>query len=179
MQAFATEIITVAAHRAGLSPERVIAQVKKDNLTIKRPRLELQFLPESYTRSGRTLAYERTKNELRRKRELYTVQLSVAANVLAEDRDWLSAFCYGFVAALPSGANDLRGNWVKVRAEKATFGKAPDKRVGDKVIEVFRRFNQLFDISFTWRVTEEQAQALIPTFTIATSIGDRHGQKSE
>lgn len=171
MQSFATEVITQAALAAGLPEGRVIEQVKKDNLTLKRPRIELQFLSELYTRSGRTLAFERTRTELRRKRELYTVQFSVAANVLADDREWLAAFCYNFVAALPSGANDFRGNWVKVRVEKATFGKEPDKRVGDTVIEVFKRFNQLFDLSFTWRVTEEQTRRLIPTFTIETSIG--------
>ncbi len=175
MQDFATDIITRAAQQAGLSPDRVIAQVKKDNLTLNRPRLELQFLPESYTRSGRTLAYERTKTELVRKRELYTVRLSVGANVLAEDRAWLSAFCYGFVAALPAGANDSRGNWVQVRAEKATFGKPPDKRVGEAVIEVFSKVNQLFDLTFIWRVTEERVQALIPTFTIKTSTGGQDG----
>lgn len=177
MQTFALETITQAALAAGLPEGRVIDIVKKDNLTLERPRVEIQFLPETYTRSGRTLAFERTKSELRRKRELYTVQFSVAANVLAEDREWLAAFCYGFVAALPSGANDPRGNWVRVRAEKATFGKAPDKRVGDTVIEVFKRFNQFFDLSFTWRVTEERARQLIPTFTIETSIGGRHGKK--
>ncbi len=175
MQEFATDIITRAAQQAGLSPDRVIAQVKKENLTLNRPRMELQFLPESYTRSGRTLAYERTKTELVRKRELYTVRLAVAANVLAEDRAWLAAFGYGFVAALPAGANDSRGNWVKIRAEKATFGKPPDKRVGGAVIEVFSKVNELFDLTFAWRVTEEQAQALIPTFTIKTSIGGQHG----
>lgn len=171
MQEFAADIITKAAEGAGLAPERVIPQVKKDNLTLTRPRMELQYLPESYTRTGRTLAYRRTKNALLRKRELYTVQLSVAANILAEDKAWLSAFCYDFVAGLPSGANDRRGNWVKIRAERATFGKEPDKRVGESVIAVFSKVNQLFDLTFTWRVTEEQAQALIPTFSITTSIG--------
>lgn len=175
MQEFATAIIARAAQQAGLAPDRVIAQVKKGNLTLSRPRMELQFLPESYTRSGRTLAYMRTKTALLRKREVYTVRLSVAANVLAEDRAWLAAFGYGFVAALPCGANDSRGNWVQIRAEKATFGKTPDKRVGEAVIEVFSKVNELFDLTFVWRVTEEQAQTLIPTFTIKTSIGGQHG----
>lgn len=149
MQVFATDIITRAALAAGLPEGRVMDQSAADNLTIERPRIELQCLPERYSRSGRTLAYRRTKTELVRKRELYVVDLSVAAHVLAEDRDWLAEFCYGFAAALPRGANDSRGNWVKIRADKATFSRPPDKRVGNAVIAVFERANQLFSLTFT------------------------------
>ena len=41
MQAFATEVITQAALSAGLPEGRVIDIVKKDNLTIRRPRIEV------------------------------------------------------------------------------------------------------------------------------------------
>lgn len=166
MQTLVTEIITKAALAAGLPEGRVINQVASDNLTLDRPRLELQFLPETWRRTGRTLAFERTGAERVRKRELYEVDLSVAANILAEDDAWLADFTYTFIAALPRGVNDKRGNWVRVRAEKATFGKAPDNRVGDEIIEVFHYINELFDLTFTWRVTAEEIEALIPAFTI-------------
>ena len=71
-----------------------------------------------------------------------------------------------FVAGLPRGGNDSRGNWVKIRVQKATFGRAPDKRVGDEVIEVFTKVNRLFVLMFTWRITEEEAEELIPSITI-------------
>lgn len=171
MRDFSENIIKAAAQASGLAPDRIINLAKKDNLTLARPRLELQFLPETYTRTGRTLAFTRTRTHLLRKRELYEVQQSVAANVLAEDKNWLASFCYDFVVNLPSGANDARGNWVKIRADKASFSKAPDKRVGEEVIEVFSKVNQLFDLTFTWRVTSEEAQALIPTFTINVNMG--------
>lgn len=174
MQDFAKRIITAAAVTAGLPEGRVMDQSAADNLTIERPRIELQFLPESYRRTGRTLACRRTKTELVRKRELYVVELSVAAHVLAEDREWLAAFCYGFAAALPRGANDSRGNWVKIRADKATFSRPPDKRVGNAVIAVFERANQLFCLTFTWRITAEDAENLIPSFTININ-GGRNG----
>ena len=89
MQTFATGIITRAAAAAGLPKGRVIDIVKKDNLTIERPRVELQFLPEKYTRTGRKLGLRHTKTEQIRKRELYEVELTVNANVLADDRAWL------------------------------------------------------------------------------------------
>ena len=167
MRDFATDTITRAALAAGLpSADRVIPLTEKDNLTIERPRVELQFLLEKYERSGRKLAGRRTETDKVERRELYTVRLDVAANVLAEDQAWLSAFCYAFVAALPRGASDARGNWVKVRVQKATPNKPPDKRIGDSVIEVFTKVNQLFVVSFTGRVTADELTPLIQTVTI-------------
>lgn len=166
MQTFATETITRTALAAGLPEGRIIDLAKKDNLTIERPRIEVQFLPERYTRTGRALAIRRTKTEQIRKRELYEVEQTVNANVLADDRAWLEAFCVDFVARLPRGGNDSRGNWVKIRAQKASFGRAPDKRVGEEVIEVFTKVNRLFVLTFTWRITGEEAVNLIPSLTI-------------
>lgn len=171
MQAFATEVITRAALSAGLPEGRVMDIVKKDNLTINRPRLELQFMPERYTRTGRKLAVIRTKTDLIRKRELYEVELTVNANVLADNREWLEAFSLAFVAALPHGGNDSRGNWVKVRAQEATFGREPDRRVGEKVIEVFTRVNRLFVLTFTGRITGEEYDKLIRTIIIKPKLG--------
>lgn len=166
MQTFAMETITWAALAAGLPEGRIIDLAKKDNLTIERPRIEVQFLPERYTRTGRKLAVTRTKTEHIRKRELYEVELTVNANVLADDRAWLEAFCVDFVAGLPRGGNDSRGNWIKIRAQKASFGRAPDKRVGEEVIEVFTKVNRLFVLTFTGRITREEAETLIPAYTI-------------
>ena len=204
MQTFAREVITRAALAAGLPEGRVIDMAKKDNLTLQRPRMELQFLPEKYTRTGRTLglarhrrtgsaaAAQRSEPEtafsgeaiasapqdagpsvmvLTRTRELYEVVQTVNANVLADDRPWLEAFSHAFAAALPRGGNDSRGNWVRVRAQQATFGRSPDKRVGNQVIEVFTRVERLFVISFTWRITGKEEEVLIPTFTIKPKLG--------
>ena len=179
MQAFATEVITRAALAAGLPEGRVMAAVKKDNLIIDRPRVEMQFLPEKYTRTGRKLGVSREKVKgvdgteklmLVRKRELYVVELPVNVNVLSEDREWLERFSYAFVAALPRGGNDSRGNWVKVLAQKAAFYRPPDKRVGDEVIEVFSRVNRLYTLTFTGRITAEETEELITSHTINSII---------
>ena len=170
MRTFATDIITRAALAAGLPEGRVIDKTQKDNLTIKRPRMELQFMPERYTRSGRTLGLSRDGAVQTRKRELYVVEQDVAANAMADDEAWLERFSYAFIAALPRGRNDANGNWVKIRAQKATFSRPPDKRVGDKVIEVFPRANRLFLVTFTWRVTGEETESLIPSFGFKVNL---------
>lgn len=170
MRELARQIITETAVACGLPEENVINLVVKDNLTIERPRIELQFLPERLTRTGRKLAVWRTRTEQLRKREIYQAELDVAANVLAEDADWLSAFCYSFLATLPRGLNDSHENWVKIAAQKATFGRPPDTRVGTDVIEVFQKVNDLLVITFTWRVTAEEAEQLIQTWSLNIQI---------
>lgn len=166
MRELARDIITSTATACGLPEGRVMNQVKKDNLTIERPRIELQYLPEKLTRTGRKLGVWRTKTEQWRKREIYQAELDVAANILADDASWLASFSYDFLAQLPRGLNDSRDNWVRVRGQKATFGRPPDKRVGDDVIEVFQKVNELLLLTFTWRVTAEEAEQLIQTWKL-------------
>ena len=174
----AAEIIRQTAQAAGLPEGRVIDQPKADNLTLPRPRLELQFLQENYTKSGQTLAFTRSRDSLQQKRELYVVTLAVAANVLADNDEWLAGFCYDFTRLLPRGTNDSRGNWVRIAATSSTFGRQPAPRIGNANIEVFRKLNRLFSIDLTWRVTDEEAFSLIPAFTITTNWkGAIYGQE--
>ena len=72
--------------------------------------------------------------------------------------------------ALPRGGNDSRGNWIRVRAQQATFSRPPDRRVGNEVIEIFTKVNRLFVLTFTGRVTAEEREALIPSWTINPNI---------
>lgn len=166
MRDLVKSVIESTAIACGLPAGRVIDQVKKDNLTIERPRIELQYLPEKLTRTGRKLSVWRTRTEQWRKREIYQADLDVAANILADDASWLASFSYDFLAQLPRGLNDSRDNWVTVRGQKATFGKAPDKRIGDDVIEVFQKVNELLLLTFTWRVTAGEAEQLTQTFEL-------------
>lgn len=172
MRDMARATIRKAAQKAGLDPAKVYELVEADNLTIERPYMTIHFLPETYRRTGRKLAVTRTAatgalpSEIIRKKELYEVELLAAANILAEEEKWLADFCYAFVAALPRGMNDERGNWVKIRAEKAQFARPADLRVDDEVIEVFQKCAQLYQISFTGRIVEEIREPLIPKHAI-------------
>lgn len=166
MKDLARSTIKEAAQKAGLDPAKVYELVEADNLTIERPYMTVHFLSETYRRTGRKLAVTRTGTEIIRKKELYEVELLAAANILAEDENWLADFCYAFVAALPRGVNDERGDWVKIRAEKAQFARPADLRVGDEVIEVFQKCGQLYQIAFTGRIVEENREPLIPKHVI-------------
>lgn len=170
MQTFVHNTILQAGLVAGLPDDleggRVMSLSASDNITLPRPRIELQFLPEQWARTGRGLHMARTKTQQHTKKELYTAILRVSANVLANDAAWLAAFCPAFVRAMPIGANDAAGNWVKIRVAQATYANTPTKRVGTQAIQVFTKVSQLFECVFTWRVTDEQLTALITTITI-------------
>lgn len=166
MRDVAVNTLRTAAHSAGLDPAKVMEVSAADNLTIPRPRIEYQFLPETWTRSGRKLAVTRHGRTQTRKRELYEVRLDVTANILAEDPVWLAGFERKFAKAFPVGVNDEQGNFVKIRIQEATFSQPAAKRVGETSISVFTKVSTLFSIAFTWRLTREETENLIHTVTI-------------
>ena len=97
MEKLVMKTVTRAAVAAGLPAERVMTESAKDNITLPRPRLEVQMQPATYKRTGRKLGVTRTKTQHTTKRELYEI-LSVHSGVPVKkiekdaDRDyWLSA----------------------------------------------------------------------------------------
>ena len=204
MRTLAMQIVTDAAQAAGLPEGRVMDLSAADNLTLPRPRLEVDFLPDSLTRTGRKLAVTKKPagTEVAQassvpaaiiKKELYEIRFDLTAHVYAPDDDWLvqartsegeaphlasvaawlEAFEYAFVAALPRGLNDQRGNWIQIRVNQATFKKERTKRVETEEIVIFTNFDTLFLITLTGRVTKEEEQALITTVEIVPKIGAR------
>ena len=165
-------VIANAAREAGLPEERIFGVASNDNLTLPRPRIEVDYLPGSYRRTGRKLAVTRANGMQTTKKELYEAIVDLTANVYADNEAWLAAFEYDFVAAFPRGVDDARGNWVQIRVEKATFTTPPEKRVGNKEIKVFTKVNTLFALRFTGRITEEEKVRLMQTINIhAPKIG--------
>lgn len=172
-------IITAAAEAAGLPEGRVMDLSRADNITIPRPRLEVQILSARFQRTGRRLAAMRDGKYLTRKKERYEVRQSVSVNVLGAPEggeDWLSAFGYAFAQSLPRTVNDARGNLVRISIAEATPGGKAAPRVGLASIDPMPKRNQLFKLDFVWRVTEEEQAALITDITISTHWR-HHGQK--
>lgn len=166
MRELLQETVAGVATRAGLPEGRIFGLAAGDNLTMPRPRIELQYLPGSYRRTGRKLAVTRSGGVQTTKKELYEVAFDLTANVLADDEVWLAAFEHDFVAAFPRGVNDARGNWVQIRVEKATFSTPPERRVGIEEIKVFTKVNTLFALRFIGRVTSEEEVQLMQTINI-------------
>lgn len=179
MQTFTLETIREAAEAAGMPEGRVMNLSRADNITIPRPRMELQWLPETFTRTGRLIGFSKipgnnTAKTL--KKELYEVSLDVSCNILTEDGAWLSNFIRLFLAELPRGKNDTLGNYVKITAQRGEWTNIPDNRVGLDTITVFPKAAELLVIRFIWRVTEEQQRQLITDITL-TPKGVKYGEK--
>jgi len=175
MRTLAHEVIRQAAEAAGLPADRVTGQSAKDNATLPRPRVEVQYLTETFARTGRVLDRRRevtaTPPVQRTRRELYTVRLPVVAHVLADDDAWLDGFCPAFVAAMPRGLNDARGLWVAVRVQRAEYQGYAERRVGNAVVAPFTKRSRLFTIDFTWRVATEEEVRLLTDITITPHVG--------
>jgi len=152
------EKVRDAAELLGLPRERVMTKSEKDNITLPRPRIELDFLPETFNRTGRRLGAEPTgsQNIKAIRKELYQVSLPVAAQILTADPAWLKEFCCRLTAALPRGFLDAAGNYVKLQAAQGQWEGFNLKRVGDQVIDPIVKRGYLLHLNVTWRITKSE-----------------------
>ncbi len=171
------EKVRDGAELLGLPRGRVISKSLSDNMTIPRPRIELDFLPETLTRSGRKLGIvPGDADSVNIKRELYTVSLPIAAQILADDEDWLKEFSYRLIAALPRGFDDDAGNHVKLTATQGEWENMAVRRVGDTVIEPIIKRGHLLHLNALWRITANEREAAELIRNIILTIGGmNHG----
>ena len=165
------EKVRDAAGLLGLERDMVMTKSEKDNLTLPRPRIELDFLPETYNRTGRLLGAKAAGAENIIRKELYEVSLPIAAQVLAKEPDWLKEFCYRLVAALPRGFNDAAGNFIKLQAAQGAWEGFTLKRVGSQVIDPIVKRGYLLHLNATWRITQDELVRYV------TSVSFNHTTK--
>lgn len=163
-------IICAAALANGLANDRILDESVADNLTIPRPRIELQWLGEAFNSAVKTLGTEKVKDEnghsLLLKKQLYVVKEEVAVNILADNEDWLAQFYLKFIASLPRGVNDVQGNWVRIRATRAESSGYAKKHLGTTALQVIPKVEQLLVLTFEWRVTKTEQFKLIEKIDI-------------
>lgn len=178
MRQFATGIIRAAATAAGLPESAVMVEPDKDGVTLPKRRVEISYLAEQYTRTGRpvrkraTVGKERTHRTLTR--EKYAVRLPVRAAIRADDETWLKDFSRRFVAALPKRTIDENGNAVTVAVDKAEYGGFTTKAV-----EVFKKRSKTFHITFTGMTTAENEIPLITSVTITPEYREASNEQEQ
>lgn len=151
------EKVRDAAGLLGLPREHVMTKSYQDNLTLPRPRVELDFLPETYRRTGRGLGtIKLSEDHLKIKKETYEIDLPVVAQILAKDPEWLKESCYRLAAALPRSFDDRHGNHVTLQATQGEWEDFNVRRVGVKEIDPIKKRGYLLHIRVTWRMTSEQ-----------------------
>lgn len=166
------EKVRDAAELLGLNRESVMTKSLKDNLTLPRPRVELDFLPETYRRTGRPLGGQlEGTSAMALKKELYEVTLPVAAQILAGDPDWLGHFCHRLAAVLPRGFNDSAGNYVRLVSAQGEWENYAVRRLGSAVIDPIVKRGYLLHITVTWRITAEELVNLVTKVDFITNGG--------
>lgn len=176
MHSLAFSTISQAAQNAGLPESSIFAGVAQDNITLPRPRCEISFLPEEYSRTGKKLAIQRAVPEQAQQkliRELYTVNLDAQARLFATDAHWIEGFGFAFVAALANGERGTHapdGSWVEVRVRSASLEAPRGQRIGDKQIQVLPRLEKLYVIRFTWRITHAEYQGMLTDIRIQPPV---------
>ena len=174
------EKIRDAAELLKLDRNRVMTKSRADNLTLVRPRLEVDFLPETYTRTGRLLGG--SKDEAGRpkyRKELYEVSLSIAVQALADDPDWLKEFCWRLIAALPRGFNDAQGNYVKLSAQQGQWEGFEARRVGEVIIDPIVRRGYLLHLTALWRISQDEPVTFVTDVHLNVKGGDNVGQQEK
>ncbi len=169
MQDLIFDVIRRTAEQLGLPEGRVMTE-GKDNLTVPRPRIEVQFMGEVYRSEVKTIGITRFKNEndnfQELKKQVYIVREQAGLNVLAEDSAWLKSFCSGLIAEMPRGVNDTLGNWVKIRIESAEGKTSPEKRVGTTSIKVLSKVGKFLVVTFEGRIAVTEQARLFETVSI-------------
>jgi len=161
------EKVRDAAELLGLQRDRVMSQSLKDNITLPRPRIELQFLPETYERTGRLLGGQKEGGGLLKvKKELYQISMPVSAQIFATDEFWLKEFCYRLAAALPRGFNDAAGNYVKLSSRQGEWEGQAVQRVGSAEINPLPKYGYILHLTAVWRITSDEMMKLITKFDL-------------
>jgi hypothetical protein len=165
MRGLLLEKVRDAAEPLGLDRDLVMTQSLKDNITLPRPRIELEFPPETYERSGRLLGGQRLSADvLKVKKELYQITMPAAAQIFADDEFWLKEFCYRLAAALPRGFNDKAGNYVKLTSRQGEWEGQAVRRVGSAEINPIPKYGYILHINAVWRITSDELTKLITRF---------------
>jgi len=166
-----------AAETLGLSRERVMTKSASDNLTLPRPRLELDFLPETYTRTGRLHGGPGLSPgpRMQYKKELYEVSLPVAVQALADDEEWLKDFSWRLLSVLPRSFNDKRGNYVRLAATMGQWEGFEARRVGEAVIEPIVRRGYLLHLTAIWRICQEELVTYVGKVDLNVKTGGNNG----
>ncbi|WP_419787218.1 hypothetical protein [Pseudodesulfovibrio sp.] len=178
MRQIATAIITAAAVAAGLPESAVMIEPEKDGITLPKKRVEISYLAEQYTRTGRplrkrpTTGKEKTHRTLTRER--HAIRLPVRAAIRADDEAWLKEFSSRFEAALPKRTTDEDGNAVAVSVEKAEYGGFTTKTV-----EVFKKRSKTYHVTFTGRTTTENEIPLITSVTITPKYREASNEQEQ
>ena len=165
MRALAEAQIRDTATLCGLAPDKVMRRAETPSRLDPARRMELEFLPESYTRAPKRVGKWTTGVHRRIRSQVYRVRLPVRAVVYGDDEGWLAGFVREFIGALPNRMADSDGNLVRIRVEQAVRGGYVRKPV-----EVFVERNVGLHLVFEWMLCRDADLPLIRAVDVKSGI---------
>jgi hypothetical protein len=160
MKTFVEGVIRQAAAQTGI--EKVVLHTAS-NLTLPKPRLEFEFLPETYIPTGRKIAKRKADGKQIMVNERYEVDTPAMLYIIDNDDARIEHLSRKLVLSFPRGVADTYNNWVRIRAALAewTGFKAPTVGLDAKRIEPLIERSYSVKVSFLWRLTYEEATPYI------------------
>lgn len=155
--------------RAGLPESAVMDKPEKETLLLPKKRLQLDYLPQSFARKPRYIARMASTDNPDTYRTLrsrvYETTLTVRAEVVADDENWLETFVSDLLMELPykvaNDANDL----VRVAAVRSVLGG-----FASKMVEVFVKRANALHITFTGLVCRDVEVPLITDVNVKDNV---------
>lgn len=155
MKDFIETVIREAACIAGV--ETVLLKAKSSNITMPKPRVEFEFLPDTFLPTGKVIAKRRQNDTEVRVHERYQVDSPVMLYLTDDNDSRLQQLSNALIMAFPKGVPDENNNWVRIKATGAEWQSKNAPVVGTKRIEPIIERLRLIRVGFTWRLTYEQA----------------------
>lgn len=162
---FARQVIKTGAIKAGI-PEKNIIDLAADSITLPKPRLDIQFLPEVFRKTGRTLAINKSDAGFEKILSVYEVRLGVACNIYTATTQELEKITNAFIKALPRKFANAENNIVKLWVASGQWKIVGGTQVGLTKIEPIKSRSRLIRVDFVYHVTEDRLTPYMKEFNL-------------
>ena len=150
------ETITEALKKSGIS--RVIDSENNSILTEK-PFAVLQFLGETFEKTGFTLAGEMNRDHIKKVLSKYISKLSVSCNIVTQTENELITITEGFIKNMPQKVKDKNKNMVSVVIASSTYKLASGEFISTEKVDTDPYLSRVINIDFNYHITEEYISA--------------------
>lgn len=162
---FARQVIKSATIKVGI-PEKNIIDLAPDSITLPKPRLDIQFLPEVFTKTGRTLAINKSAAGFEKILSVYEARLGAACNIYTTTTEELEILTTKFIKALPRKFANAENNVVKLWVASGQWKVAGGAQVGLTKIEPIKSRLRLIRVDFIYHITEDRLTPYMKEFNL-------------
>jgi hypothetical protein len=160
MKTFIEGLIKTAASKIGI--EKVVLHTVS-NLTLPKPRLEIEFIPSTYIPTGRKIAKRQKDGKQIIVNERFEVDTPAMLYIIDNDDARIERLSNELIMAFPKGVADNYNNWVRVTPVLSEWTSFKAPTLGDVAKRIEPMIERTFSVkvNFLWRLTYEQATAYI------------------